>query len=148
MIHMRDKRAIIIKSTRLQKIRNNLRNLILQAYNTQWQQLFDEMEEIERDSTGKYRSVRSMTPDERKKFRELQRQETALRDLAGRSILMCVACGKGERDMIYNKAYNAWYCTECYGLERLTALKRAKARRKGTESCEEKIIEGHSKTFL
>lgn len=145
---MRDRRAIIIKSPRLQRIRNNLRNLIIQASLSQLSRLFDEMEKIGRDSTGKYRSVRSMTPDEKKRFRMLQEEQASITDMIDRSILKCVACGKADRDMVYNKAYDAWYCTECYGMERLAALDRAKARKKGAKSCEEQAIEDHSKTFL
>jgi len=68
--------------------------------------------------------------------------------MINRSILSCVTCGKGERDMVYNKAYGAWYCTECYGLERISAQKRAKVKKGMPKSCEEKVIESHSKTFL
>jgi len=102
---------------------------------------------ISKYDDGKTKSVRYMTPEEKKRFRELQKQESALRDLASRSICMCVACGKADRDMVYNKAYNAWYCAECYGLERLVALKRAKTQKK-EGSCEERTIKEHSRTFL
>ncbi len=148
MIYMRDKRAIIIKSPKLQKIRNNLRNLIIQAYHTQWKEIHDKWRSFLVDSEGRRLSIRDFSPDVLEEFRDLQEKESQLSDSLDRSILMCVACGKADRDVVYNKAYDAWYCTECYGLERLTALERAKAWKKGAKSCEEQAIEDHSKTFL
>ncbi len=146
---MRDKRAIIIKAPRLQNIRNNLRLLWLKTVSQRWNELFDKMEVLERDSGGKYRSVDEMTSEERKKFREFQEEQSKLRDLANRSICKCLVCGKVDQDMVYNKTYDAWYCTECYGLERRVALKRVETRRqKREESCEERAISDHSKTFL
>jgi len=37
---------------------------------------------------------------------------------------------------------------KCYGIERLSAQKKVKAKRQQSQSCEEKAIESHSKTFL
>ncbi len=148
---MRDKRAIIIKSPRLQKIRNNLRDILLKAVSVKWNESYDKGRSLLLDADGKPRPVRVMAPDEEKRFRKLQKQQNELRDLADRSICKCVACGKGHRDMVYNKAYDAWYCTECYGLERVTAQRRAKTSARNSDkakSCEEKAIESHSKTFL
>jgi len=150
VILMKDKRTIIIKSPKLQKIRNNLRNLLIQAYHARWHTLFEEMDKLECTPEGVVRIIDDYSLEELKKYRQLQKQETALRDLARRSICMCVTCGKGELDMVYNKAYDAWYCTECYGLERISARERAKvkAKKRGPKSCEEKAIESHSKNFL
>lgn len=145
---MRDKRIIIIKNPRLQRIRNNLRYLLLRAVSIKWNELFDEMGEISRDDKGGIKSVRYMAPDEKKRFRVLQQEQARLRKLADKSICKCVTCGKIDRDMAYNKAYNAWYCTECYGLERATAQERARVHQRGSKSCEEEAIEEHSKTFL
>jgi len=125
---MRDKRVIIIKNPRLQKIRNNLRDVLIQAYHAQWNMLFDQMDKISRDDNGRPKSVRDMTPEEKKRFRDLQEQENELSNLLDRSILTCVACGKGHRDMVYNKAYDAWYCTFCYGLELASARHRLKKK--------------------
>lgn len=148
MIYMRDKRAIIIKDSRLKKIRDNLRDVIIQAYHIHWKKLFDEMDKISRDVNGRPRSVRKLSLDEKKRFRELQELQSGLSNSLDRSILTCVACGKGHRDMVYNKAYRAWYCTECYGMERLSAQKRAKVKKRAAKSHEEETIESHSKTFL
>ncbi len=148
---MRDKRAIIIKSPRLQKIRNGFRDVFYQAARLKRKKIYDEMDRISRDDSGKPMPIRLMAPDAKKRFRGLQEQENGITDMIDRSILKCVTCGKGHRDMVYNKAYDAWYCTECYGLEQVAAQRRAKARARDSDkakSCEEKAIESHSKTFL
>lgn len=149
---MRDKRAIIIKSPRLQKIRNNLRLLWLKAKSSQWNKIFDEMDELRYNSDGTRRTIDDLSPSELESYRNLQEEQNRLKSLADKSICKCVACGKADRDMVYNKAYKAWYCTECYGMERVAAQKRAKARQKGSKSkpksCEERDLEEHSKTFL
>ena len=148
MIHMRDKRAIIIKDPRLQKIRNNLRNLLLRAVSVKWNELFDEMDSLRYTPEGTRRTVDDFSSHELKEYRSYQAQQSELRKLSDKSICKCVACGRADRDMVYNKAYNAWYCTECYGLERTRAQERAKAPQGSSRSCEEKAIEDHSKTFL
>ncbi len=148
---MRDKRSIIIKSPRLQRIRNNLRDVFFQAARSERKRLYNEWRGFLVDPEGKRRSINNFSPEELSRFRQLQERENEITDMINRSILTCAACGKGHRDMVYNKAYDAWYCTECYGLERVTAQRRAKARARNpnkAKSCEEKVIESHSKTFL
>ncbi len=144
---MRDKRAIIIKDPRLQKIRNNLRHLFLAAVSAKWNKLFDEMDRLRYTPGGTRRTVDDFTSDELKEFRAYQAQQNDLRKLSDKFICKCVMCGKADRDMVYNKAYKAWYCTECYGLERTSAMKRAKSKSK-PQGHEEKAVESHSKTFL
>ena len=145
---MRDKRAIIIKGSRLQKVRNNLRNLLLKAVSIKWNELFDEMEKISRDDKGKIKSVRYMTPDKKKRFRALQEEQARLRKVADKSICKCIACGRADRDMVYNKAYRAWYCTECYEMEHAYAQELQSESKPKPQGHEEKTIEDHSKTFL
>lgn len=145
---MRDKRAIVIKNPKLQKIRNNLRNLIIQTYHSQWKKIHDKWRSYLFNSDGSRRDIDDLSSIELVQFRDLQEQENQLSNSLDRSILICAACGKGERDMVYNKAYNTWYCTECYGMERSVAQKRVKIRKRGSKSCEDKALEEHSKTFL
>ena len=148
MILMRDKRAIIIKSPRLQKIRNNLRLLLLKAARTERERLYKEWRGFLVGSEGKRHSIKEFSQDKLEQFRNLQEQEEILKSISDRSICKCIACGKADRDMVYNKAYDAWYCTDCYGLERSVAQRRTKTRERGSKSCEEKALEEHSKTFL
>ncbi|KKM06793.1 hypothetical protein LCGC14_1740440 [marine sediment metagenome] len=143
MIYMRDKRAIILKNPRLQRIRNGLRDIILEAKYVKTMHILNQMKELK-----KARSIDDLSQREFKQYRTLQKQESKLSNIARRSICMCVVCGKGNRDMVYNKPYDAWYCTECYGMERSSAQKSGKARQRSPKSCEEEAVESHSKTFL
>lgn len=148
---MRDKRAIIIRDPRLQKIRNNLRRLFLAAVSTKWNKLFDGMDRLRYTSEGVRRTVDDFTSGELQEFRDYQAQQDELRKLSDKSICKCIACGKADRDMVYNKPYKAWYCTECYRMERASAqeLRRKRTRDKSKpKGHEEKAIESHSKTFL
>lgn len=115
---MKDKHAIIIKDPHLQKIRNNLRNVFFQAARSKRKEYFNQCQDILVNPDGTHRSVDDLTSDELKKFRFLQEQENQISDMINRSILTCVSCGKGYEDMVYNKAYCAWYCTECYEMHR------------------------------
>ncbi|MFX1457643.1 MAG: hypothetical protein ACFFDB_19935 [Promethearchaeota archaeon] len=140
---MRDKRSIIIKNPKLIIARNSLRMVLMQAVNRRLIDLLHQEEKMEKNANGTYRSIKDFTPSELNQYRELQNWQSELRDIASRSICKCVACGKGDRDMVYNKAYDAWYCTSCYGMERDYAKASKKAKRH-----EGKAIESHSKTFL
>lgn len=151
MNHMRDKRAIVIKDPQLQKVRNDLRIVLMKAVNKRLIELLHARERLRVSTNGVYRTIDDLSPDELKQFRQLQDQESKLRDLADRSICYCVECKKPDRDMVYNKAYDAWYCTECYGMERAYAkeLQQKRAKTGGKpKGHEEKAIENHSKTFL
>jgi hypothetical protein len=144
---MRDKRAIVIKNPRLQKIRNNLRDIILEAVLAKSKRIRNQMQNLKKNPDGTGRSIRDFSPDELVKFRTLQEEQSDLRMLSQRSICMCIACGKGERDMVYNKPYDAWYCTECYDLHR-THAKELAEKKKQPQGREEEAIDELYKTFL
>ena len=148
---MRDKRTIIIKNPRLQKIRNNLRSVLIEAIHVRTKNIRNQLKDLKKNPDGTRRTIDDLTKEELKKYRALQEEENYLRDLSYRSICMCVACGKGERDMVYNKAYDAWYCTECYNLHRAHAKKLAKKKKEGAakpQGHEEKALDELYKTFL
>jgi len=148
---MRDKRTIIIKSPRLQKIRNGLRDILLEAVSTKWRDLNNKRKQLKFNPDGTRRTIDDLSPGELKQYRTYQEQQSELRMLSQRSICMCVACGKGGRDMVYNKAYDAWYCTECYGLHRGHAKKLAKRKKEGAtkpQGHEEKAVDELYRTFL
>jgi len=113
MIYMRDKRAIIIKNPRLREVRNNLRLILLSAVTDRLTNLLDERQKLKIGKDG--------SPSELSQYRDLQKQESQLSMSADKSICKCVACGKADRDMVYNKPYRAWYCTECYNMHRAYA---------------------------
>ena len=86
---MKRHRAIIIKNTRLQKIRNDLRALIIH------------------ESVSRRKDLK-----ERKMFKE----ESELRRSVDRSICQCSGCTRDDQDMAYNPSLGEWFCVECYRL--------------------------------
>jgi len=148
---MRDKRAIVIKSLKLQKIRNGFRDIFYQSARLKRKRIHEKWRNYLVNSDGSRRSIEDLSPGELKQFRLLQQEENQLTDMINRSILKCVACGKGYEDMVYNKAYDAWYCTECYGLHRGHAKKLSKEKKEGAakpQGHEEEAIDELYKTFL
>lgn len=145
---MRDKRAIIIKNPRIQKIRNNLRCVFYQSARMRRKKIYDKWRAYLFNSDGSRRDIDDFSPVELEMFRKLQVQENQITDMINRSILKCVACGKADRDMVYNKSYNAWYCTECYEMEHAYAQELQSENKPKHQGHEEKAIEDHSKTFL
>ncbi|MFX1455443.1 MAG: hypothetical protein ACFFDB_08735 [Promethearchaeota archaeon] len=82
-------------------------------------------------------------------YREYQGQQSELRDIADRSICKCITCGASDRDIVYNKTYDAWYCTECYTMHKEYALRRARQRSpKEPQGHEDKTMDELSKSFL
>ncbi|MHA1985921.1 MAG: hypothetical protein ACW98D_04705 [Promethearchaeota archaeon] len=148
---MRDKRAIIIKSLKLRKLRNAFRDVFFQAARLKRKEYYKEWRNFLINPDGTRRSINDLTPDELKRLRLLQEQESHVTDMINRSILMCMTCGKDDRDMVYNKAYNSWYCTSCYRMEANNAkeLKQKRAKSGGKpKGHEDKAVESHFKTFL
>lgn len=105
---MKDKRKITVRNLKLQTIRNNLRVILIKANVALLLKIQEEMYSIAPNS------VRNLAPDDLKRFRKLQNMHAEFSDIGGRSICSCHACGKSNRNMIYNKPYDAWYCVECY----------------------------------
>ncbi len=111
---MKDKRKISVQNSNLRRFRNNLRNIIFEANVAILLKIREEMEEITTKSDGSNTYIDSLAPKDLKKFRKLQSMHARFSDIGGRSICSCHACGKSDRNMIYNKPYVAWYCIECY----------------------------------
>ena len=144
---MKDKRVIEIKSPKLRQIRNTLRNIIYQVVRSERERSYKEWRKYLVNSGGTRRTIDDLSPEELTQFRALQNRENEISSMIDKSILKCVACGKGDRDMAYNKAYDAWYCTTCFYRERAFAKETIKKHRKG-KAHEDKALVNHSKTFL
>ncbi|KKL05636.1 hypothetical protein LCGC14_2604060, partial [marine sediment metagenome] len=69
---------------------------------------------VSKDGTRK--TIDDLSAEELKRYRRIQNLENELSSTANRSICSCITCGKADRDMTYNKAYDSWYCTECYDM--------------------------------
>lgn len=125
---MKNKRKIEIKNPRLQRVRNSLRNLVIESTSARRKEMRTKMKELETYNNGTRRSIRDFTPDELKEFRALQQQENRLGQYLRQSICLCLTCGKRDRDMVYNKSQFSWYCTECYGEQHRHAKKLTRTK--------------------
>lgn len=116
---MRDKRIIKIRNFRLRKIRNELRLLWHSVSSSQWNKITDELEEMMFDKNDGHRVLISeRSPENLKYYRSLQDERNQLRENIRMSICECASCGRADRDMYYNKTYDAWWCADCAGLFR------------------------------
>lgn len=148
---MRDKRAIIIKNPELQRIRNSLRSIFIESILVEMKKFRDQRRKLVVSPDGSRKTVDDLSQKELKQFRQLQEQENLLSSALDKSILICVACGKGNRDMVYNKSYDAWYCTECYDMHRVYAERTVRSRRKDKSEPlghEDKAMNELSRSFL
>ncbi len=102
---MKDNRRVILKTERFRKIRFNLRRIIIDS-------VYDEIE-ILRNYLKLYRAILESTPKEQKEVFFLQGTKQELIRALNRSICVCSICTKDDRDMVYIKSHNEWYCTKC-----------------------------------
>ena len=109
---MKDKRTIKVKNPKLQKIRNELRNVGFAAKSSQWRKYFDELEKIRKTERGYWR--KNYTQKQLEKKHELVVKQRELDRLVSSSICKCPSCNASGRDMIYNRPLDMWYCTDCF----------------------------------
>ena len=114
---MKDKRVIRIQNPRFRKIRNEFRLLWHAALDSRWNEIFDEIEEMSFDREGNRLDVNDLEASgSLGRLRFLQLAQSELAEKIRLSICQCATCGRADRDMYYNKAYGAWWCTDCAGL--------------------------------
>jgi RPA family protein len=104
------KKAIIIKNEKLRKIRNNLRQLWINAAVDKKMELRKRQREF-----WKAQDEGKIEPDEaHKKRRKLEKEKWSIERPLRRSICECQICNKDDRDMVYTPVIKAWFCTKCY----------------------------------
>ena len=111
----------MVKNPKLRKIRNNFRNLILEAHKSIVHKLLDKrgklskyiFENPEKDTEAIHKQIGNLS-------REIQKNQRILND----SIILCPSCLKWDKDMTYNPVRKTWYCIECYEV-----LKKGNAER-------------------
>lgn len=108
---MNKKRTIIIKDPRLQKIRNNLRSLILEASRSVQHKLMSKKEEFSKRIIKETDGDHGMLHDQ---SRMIEKQIQMIDHHLDASIIFCPICFKSNKDMTYNPIVKKWYCTECY----------------------------------
>ena len=105
---MNKKRAIIIKTPILRKVRNNFREVIFRACSDRLHEIHEQKQELglNRSSYGDEEYGRLSS--------ELSHQWWAIERPRRASILSCPVCGQIDKDMIFNPILEKWYCTDCY----------------------------------
>jgi len=113
---MKKKRTIIIKNPNLQKIRNNLRTILINWQSKEWNLLHDEYTKIHYDQAGRVRASKELSKHERLKVGRIQEQMKIIDDILDSSICKCTVCGASEKNMTFNPVAKKWFCVDCYKL--------------------------------
>ncbi len=108
---MKDGRTIRIKDPKLQRVRNNLRLIILKECSKRKMEISDQEHELRFDKNQNYIKLDNETHRLLQKFTnkwwEIERPLRA-------SIVKCPACNKHTKDMTYRKKNRTWYCVDCF----------------------------------
>ncbi len=108
---MKNGRTIRIKDLKLQRVRNNLRLLILKECAKRQMDIDDRKHDLTYDKDGNYIGSDDDTDvilqDFTDKWWEIERPLRA-------SIVKCATCGKHNKDMTYHRRSRSWYCVDCY----------------------------------
>jgi len=108
---MKNGRTICIKDPKLQKIRNNLRLIILEESSRRKSEIRDQEYAINHDKDGNY--VRSSEEDI-KGLQELTNKWWEIERPLRASIVKCATCGKSNKNMTYHRKDRTWDCVDCH----------------------------------
>ena len=108
---MKKKKTIIIKNPRLQKLRYNLRMIIIKEAHMRKSML-----------RKKWKEYWEMGDRERAQDFAIEKQEIS-RSI-NNSICICHVCGSTKKNMVYNPELKTWFCIECYGINKSFYRKR------------------------
>ncbi len=108
---MKNGRTISIKDLRLQKIRNNIRLLILNECSRRRSEISDQKHNLTFDENGNYiraseettKIIQGLTD----KWWEIERPLRA-------SVVKCAGCNNNNRDVTYHRKSRSWFCVRCY----------------------------------
>ncbi len=102
---LKNEKKIIIRTERLRKVRNNLRQIFILS-------VYDEIE-ILRNYDSLYGGFLDLSPDEQKEVAYLQRSKNEFSKLLNNSICVYPLCSKTDKDMVFIPQDETWYCVEC-----------------------------------
>jgi len=100
---VKKKKTIVVKDPRLQKLRFNLRMIIIKEAQIRKSMLRE-----------KWKEYWEMGNLERAQDFAIEKQEIS-RSINS-SICICHVCGSARKDMVYNPKLQTWFCTDCYGI--------------------------------
>ena len=111
---MKDGRTIIIEDPRLQKIRNNLRLIILHACLDRKKEIREQEHNLTFNRNGGHVKASEETT---KKIQDLNDEWWEIERSLRSSIVKCPICSKHDKDMIYHKKSKTWFCVEHYKIQ-------------------------------
>ncbi len=107
---MKNGRTISVKDPRLQKIRNNIRLLILNECSRRRSEIREQKHSITHDKDGNLRIfsedseiLQNLTD----KWWDIERPLRA-------SAVKCAGCNNNNRDVTYHRKSRSWFCVRCY----------------------------------
>ena len=133
---MRDKRIIRVENPKFRKIRNEMRELLLQARDADLNIITHEMELMEFDKDDNRITIDELTPSQLERFRELQQMKNENREIGRKSICLCYNCGKSDQGMYYNLSYRAWFCIGCVDFLKTAHAKMEAKKARGEYMCD------------
>jgi hypothetical protein len=101
---MKDQKIIALKNPNLIKLRDNIRRILLSACYFQIRQLSDQEVKIMNKTQWK-----STVDSNRLKY-----QQEKIKKILEKSICTCNICNSFEKNMIFDKPSDEWYCLDCY----------------------------------
>jgi len=108
---MKNGRTISVKDPRLQKIRNNIRLLILNECAKKQMEISDQEHDLTHDEDGKYVRITPETSEILQNFTDKWWDiERPLRA----SVVKCAGCNNNNRDVTYHRKSRSWFCVRCY----------------------------------
>ncbi len=103
-----DQKDMILKNSRLRKIRYRLRTLLLSLFELKEDEIHRKIGEVRRDNSLSYDT-------KRERFKELQKKEENLIMNFSQSPINCAMCGNREEDLIYQQDTHMWVCHDRKG---------------------------------
>ncbi len=100
------KNIIRIKDPQLQRVRYNLRMLIIEAAHVERNKLREEWKMVYYEEHDHDRA------------QQINKKIDAITRALRKSICMCQVCGTAKEDMVLSPDLKTWFCVDCYELNR------------------------------
>ena len=108
---MKNGRTISIKDPKLQRIRNNLRLILLKECSKRKSGIRDQEHDLTFDKEGNYIRASEETT---MKIQNLNDKWWEIERPLRASIVKCPGCNKHKKDMTFYRKTRTWYCVQCY----------------------------------
>jgi len=108
---MKNGRTISIKDPRLQKIRNNIRLVILNECSRRKSEISDQKHDLTHDKNGKYVRI---SPETSEILQNLTDKWWDIERPLRASTVKCAGCNNNNKDMTYHRKSRSWFCARCY----------------------------------